>query len=265
MDPCRDQREKEYCKHLGIDALFYFFPAHSHFHQNIKQDILEIEGIQYGITSNGAAVYRLSDRKCLKQSRLSGDSVKEILACTEKEEVVFEAFIKGKPYAQKEYVADPVSFGATERAIPYIQSTREPVADMENFIRENQEMLDCLDIVVKSEEKKRDLWKTLRENVKDVYITSSVPQLLEISHRDSGKDAGIRFLLEYLGLDREGLAAFGDGDNDKELLAYARLGIAMENASPECKSAADWIPPSNVRDGVAWGIEKLLGIVSVEV
>ena len=209
-------------------------------------------------------MYRLSDRKCLKQSKLSGDSVNEILACAEKEEVVFEAFIKGKPYAQKEYVEDPVSFGASERAIPYIQSTREPVADMENFIRENQEMLDCLDIVVKSEEKKRDLWKTLQENVKDVYITSSVPQLLEISHRDSGKDAGIRFLLEYLGLNREGLAAFGDGDNDKELLAYARIGIAMENASPECKRTADWIAPSNDRDGVAWGIEKLLGIGSFE-
>ena len=248
----------------ALDAGIQVVAASGRSLDSLPKDILEIKGIQYGITSNGAAVYRLSDRKCLKQSRLSGDSVKEILACTEKEEVVFEAFIKGKPYAQKEYVEDPVSFGATERAIPYIQSTRDPVADMEKFIQENQEMLDCLDIVVKSEEKKRDLWKTLRENVKDVYITSSVPQLLEISHRDSGKDAGIRFLLEYLGLDREGLAAFGDGDNDKELLAYARIGIAMENASPECKRTADWIAPSNDRDGVAWGIEKLLGIGSFE-
>ena len=180
------RRNREAIK-KALDAGIQVVAASGRSLDSLPKDILEIEGIQYGITSNGAAVYRLSDRKCLKQSRLSGDSVNEILACAEKEEVVFEAFIKGKPYAQKEYVADPVSFGATERAIPYIQSTREPVADMENFIRENQEMLDCLDIVVKSEEKKRDLWKTLRENVKDVYITSSVPQLLEISHRDSGK------------------------------------------------------------------------------
>ena len=153
----------------ALDAGIQVVAASGRSLDSLPKDILEIKGIQYGITSNGAAVYRLSDRKCLKQSRLSGDSVKEILACTEKEEVVFEAFIKGKPYAQKEYVEDPVSFGATERAIPYIQSTRDPVADMEKFIQENQEMLDCLDIVVKSEEKKRDLWKTLRENVKDVY------------------------------------------------------------------------------------------------
>jgi hypothetical protein len=38
----------------------------------------------------------------------------------------------------------------------------------------------------------------------------------------------------------------------------------MENASPECKRAADWIAPSNDRAGVAWGIEKLLGIESFE-
>ena len=57
---------------------------------------------------------------------------------------------------------------------------------------------------------------------------------------------------------RECLAAFGDGDNDREMISYARVGVAMGNASPECKKAADWIAPSNEEDGVAWGIEKLL-------
>ena len=225
---------------------------------SLPGDILEISGIRYGITSNGAAVYRLSDRKCLSQCKLTKESVREILKYTEGQDTAFEAFIEGKPYAQREYVEDPVRFGATERAISYIQSTREPVEDMTEFICGRQDILDCLDIIVKSEEKKRELWKTLQENVKDVYITSSVPQLLEISHRDSGKEAGIRFLLDYLGLEREGLAAFGDGDNDREMLSYARIGVAMGNASVECKKAADWIAPSNAEDGVAWGIEKLL-------
>ena len=38
---------------------------------SLPEDILAISGIQYGITSNGAAVYRLSDRKCLKQCKLT--------------------------------------------------------------------------------------------------------------------------------------------------------------------------------------------------
>ena len=51
--------------------------------------------------------------------------------------------------------------------------------------------------------------------------------------RDAGKHTGAAFLLDHLGLDREELAAFGDGDNDAELLAFAGIGIAVENASPE--------------------------------
>ena len=113
---------------------------------------------------------------------------------------------------------DPVSFGASERAIPYIQSTRKPVADMETFIRENQDKLDCLDIVVKNEEKKRDLWKNSSGKCKRCVYHFFGPSAFGDFSQRFGKDAGIRFLLEYLGLNREGLAAFGDGDNDKDSL-----------------------------------------------
>ena len=105
---------------------------------------------------------------------------------------------------------------------------------------------------------KHKLWKNLRENVRDVYITSSVRQLLEISHRDAGKESGAKFLLEYLGLTREELAAFGDGDNDSGLLQYAGIGFAVANASPECRDAADEIVASNDDNGVAQGINKIL-------
>ena len=60
----------------------------------------------------------LSDRKCLKQCKLTKESVREILKYTERQETAFEAFIEGKPYAQKEYVEDPVRFGATHRLFP---------------------------------------------------------------------------------------------------------------------------------------------------
>ena len=65
--------------------------------------------------------------------------------------------------------------------------------------------------MVKSEEYKRQLWKTLEKQARHVYITSSVKQLLEISDVNAGKDAAARFLIEYLGMTREELAGFGDG------------------------------------------------------
>lgn len=227
---------------------------------SLPEEILKIPGIRYAITSNGAAVYDLVEKKCLCQYKMTQESVEEILACLEAEDVVFETFIDGKPYAEQAYVEDPVRFGAAERAIPYIQKTREPVEGMQGFIKSHRTELDCIDVVVKSEEQKQKLWKTLEKRAEDVYITSSVCQLLEISHRNAGKESAVKFLTELLGIAREELAAFGDGHNDSGLLRYAGIGFAVGNASAECMDAADRIVSSNDADGVAEGIESILSV-----
>ena len=245
---------------------------------SLPAEITDIKGIRYAITSNGAAVYDLRERKCLRQFKMTPASAEDILRHTEPErmkdaygeaagmsevemseiEISYEAFIDGKAFAESRYVADPVRFGAMPQAISYIQDTRAPVEDMRTFICEHKSELDCIDLVVKNEDMKRKLWKNLQESVRDVYITSSVRQLLEISHRDAGKESGAKFLLEYLGLAREELAAFGDGDNDSGLLQYAGIGFAVANASLECRDAADEIVASNDDNGVAQGINKIL-------
>ena len=144
------------------------------------------------------------------------------------------------------------------QAISYIQATRTPIEDMRAYIQEHKSELDCIDLVVKNEDMKHKLWKNLQKNIRDVYITSSARQLLEISHRDAGKESGAAFLMEYLGLKSEELAAFGDGDNDSGLLKYAGLGFAVANASSGCRAAADQIVASNDDNGVAQGIRKIL-------
>ena len=227
---------------------------------SLPGEVMEIPGIRYAITSNGAAVYDLKEGVCLRQYKLKAEAVQDILRWTQGEDVTFEAFIDGKPYAEKAYVEDPVRFGAMPRSIPYIQGTRKPTEDMRSFIREHEGELDCIDVVVKSEEYKRRLWKTLEKQVRDVYITSSVKQLLEISDVNAGKDTAAEFLIGYLGLTREELAGFGDGHNDSGLLRYAGIGFAVANASEECREAADRMVASNDEDGVAEGIDYILKV-----
>lgn len=235
---------------------------------SLPAGITEIRGIQYAITSNGAAVYDLRERKCLRQFKMTPESVDDILQYTgpermrgeytKEEEISYEAFIDGRAFAESRYVAAPVRFGAMPQAISYIQATRTPIEDMRAYIQEHKSELDCIDLVVKNEDMKHKLWKNLQKNIRDVYITSSARQLLEISHRDAGKESGAAFLMEYLGLKSEELAAFGDGDNDSGLLKYAGLGFAVANASSGCRAAADQIVASNDDNGVAQGIRKIL-------
>ena len=54
------------------------------------------------------------------------------------------------------------------------------------------------------------------------------------------------------------IAAFGDGDNDADMLRIVGLGVAVAGASPDCLAAADFIAASNDEDGVAQGIYHIL-------
>lgn len=226
----------------------------------LPKDVVSVPGIEYAITSNGAAVYYIPTGKCLHEYKLTEASVSDILEVSSSYPVALEAFIDGTAYAEADYVNNPVGFGATPQAIPYIQSTRNPIHQMPSFLRRHQNQIDSIDVVVGNLRTKKEIWTKLDQTSKDIYITSSVSQLIEISHKNAGKHSGLRFIRDYLHLAPEQTAAFGDGDNDVDLLNAAGIGIAMENASPKCKSAADAVTLHHDLDGVAWGIKHILHI-----
>ena len=66
----------------------------------------------------------------------------------------------------------------------------------------------------------------------------------------SGKSAGIRRYLEEHGLDRSEIMAFGDGENDIDMLKFAGIGVAMGNSSDLVKAAADYVTDTIDNDGI---------------
>lgn len=174
--------------------------------------------------------------------------------------MTYEAFIKGQAFASTEYIRHPEKYGATEHSLAYVKKTRLLKDDIKGFILEHCHELDSLDIVVGDEELKKDIMDRIRKATDEVYMTSSISQLLEISYKDAGKKSGVKFLTEYLGLSRENVAAFGDADNDTDMIEYAGVGIAMENAAPHLKQIADHITLHHDKDGVAYAFRNILNI-----
>lgn len=72
------------------------------------------------------------------------------------------------------------------------------------------------------------------------------------------KAVGIEVLLKELGITKDEVMAFGDADNDIEMIKYVGVGVAMGNAIAEVKEAADLITDDNEHDGVAAAIEKYI-------
>ena len=90
-----------------------------------------------------------------------------------------------------------------------------------------------------------------------LYISKSLPYFLEFAADGVTKGAGLDFLAHRMGFTREETIAFGDGENDVELVEWAGYGIAVENAHERVKAVADWICPSAENEGVAQVLESL--------
>jgi Cof subfamily protein (haloacid dehalogenase superfamily) len=91
-----------------------------------------------------------------------------------------------------------------------------------------------------------------------LYISKSLPYFLEFASPDVTKAAGLDFVSEHVGFTREGTVAFGDGENDIELVEWAGYGVAVANAHERVKEAADFVCPSVDEEGVAQVLEAFL-------
>ena len=82
-------------------------------------------------------------------------------------------------------------------------------------------------------------------------IFKSQATYLEVMSKEASKANAVKFLIEMYKIDKENIIAIGDNYNDKGMIQFAGLGIAMGNAPEEIKLAADYVTDTNNNDGVA--------------
>jgi hydroxymethylpyrimidine pyrophosphatase-like HAD family hydrolase len=80
--------------------------------------------------------------------------------------------------------------------------------------------------------------------------------LIELAAHGITKATGLAEVAERLGVPAERVIAFGDMPNDVEMLRWAGHGVAMANAHPAVRAAADEITGPNTEDGVAQVLER---------
>ncbi len=78
---------------------------------------------------------------------------------------------------------------------------------------------------------------------------------------DGGKADGIARWCAAQGVDIADVIAFGDAENDITMLRAAGTGVALGNATPEAKAAADYVTDDIDADGV-WNALVHLGVIA---
>ncbi len=101
----------------------------------------------------------------------------------------------------------------------------------------------------------------LRERYGDrADIYRSDPYFIEVMPQGVDKGAALGKLLAIIGAGWEDTVCCGDGYNDISMIRQAAVGVAMANAQPEVRAAADYVAPGNDEDGLVQVIERFIGL-----
>jgi Cof subfamily protein (haloacid dehalogenase superfamily) len=92
-----------------------------------------------------------------------------------------------------------------------------------------------------------------------LFVTRSLPHYVEVGGLEGTKASALEFLCELWGVDPARAIAFGDADNDVDMLRFVGHGVAVGGMTDEVREAADAVAPPVNEDGVALYLERLLG------
>lgn len=100
--------------------------------------------------------------------------------------------------------------------------------------------------------------KEITKNIKDVVVTSSSPNNVEINSIDAQKGIALLQYAKKRNISPDEIMAIGDNLNDYSMIRDAGVGVAMKNAIPAIKEIAQIETDNNANDGVAQIIEKTI-------
>ena len=89
-------------------------------------------------------------------------------------------------------------------------------------------------------------------------IYRSEPFFIEVMPQNVDKATSLDRMLEMIGLTKENAICCRDGFNDISMIKYAGVGVAMGNAQPAVKEAADYITATNDEDGLIQVIDEFI-------
>ncbi len=226
----------------------------------LPRAIMDIPGIRYAITSNGAVTYDIKEQKVLHSDYLDAGIARDVLSRIPRDEILVEIFRKGRLLVERRFIHAlqdyPIHFMDMEILIRLFQE----VEDLSEFTREHGDGIEKINIPFVPPQWQEPLWERFSQ-FPSITLTSSVKHNMEINQADTSKGVALKRFCENLHIPPENVMAFGDNGNDIEMLQYAGLSFAMGNGTQGAKEAAKLVTLASDEDGVAQAIEKyVLGI-----
>ena len=236
---------------------------------------LEIGANRYLISGNGSVVYGIQEKEILYNKFLSKAQVLNIIKMCKDNSIYCNV------YTENEIIAESLNYNILFYYRENANKDEEKrtkiniVNDMYKYIESSQvekylkiTVCDDSQLIFNSILRKLktisdvdvlDVSHMSRKIIKDGTERIQIEYFYtEITNRNVNKWEAIKYIIEKDGIAPEEVVGIGDNINDKEMIEYAGLGVAMGNSSPDVKAVAKIVVADNNSDGVAEAIKKYI-------
>jgi Cof subfamily protein (haloacid dehalogenase superfamily) len=239
----------------AIKKGIHVVPATGRTLYDIPEFLRKFPGIKYMITSNGAEVRDIETGDVMCSSPVPLKLAYKVLAAAVENHVYTEVYSGGKAYIQRSLRSEKLE-KSPMFSLFRLLSKREETESLADFISQNPAQLEKIELLAESAE----AGKAVSEKLKNLplMVTTSGMNSVEITSCGTSKAVGLKYLCGILNIKPDEVMAIGDSMNDMEMLDFAGISAAVENADEELKAIASFITKSNNECGVAFAIEKYL-------
>lgn len=206
----------------------------------------------YVVSYNGSSVYDTKTKETVFQQLLSEELSKDILNHLGQYDVVPMVVIEDRIYVTDAFFDIDYPLPTGIKTVVEYESRMAPfkVTEVDDFNEVVDRPLNKI-LLAGRPDYLAENWEAISAPY-DGQATSSFSTPFYFEFTDVGVDKAraLNEFLPTLGIEAENVIAFGDGQNDRSIIEFAGVGVAMANAVPEILELADEVTKSNDEDGI---------------
>ena len=203
------------------------------------------------ICFGGSMVRRMNGETLLHRTLERGSSV-EVLEWAADRDLHARVFVDGRVVTSRD----------TPAALRHMRRSEWPdvfvVDSPADWLRESEEEPTKLVLVDRPGDVERWLEEARAAFAGRLFVTRSLPHYVEVGGLEGTKSRALESLCELWGIDPRRVIAFGDAENDVDMLRFVGHGVAVGGMTEEVREAADAVAPPVDEDGVASYLEGLM-------
>ena len=242
----------------AAEAGIEIVPATGRFYAGMPDFIRELPFVRYAITINGAQVLDSVTGESVYRAEIPLADAVAMMEYLDRLPVIYDCYMDGWGWMTASLQAKAAEYAPTPHNLKMLIELRRAVPELKAHLRATGRDVQKVQAFFHDLDLRARTIDELGRMFPDTAITTSITNNMEINSRDAQKGKALVALARKLGIDPAETVAFGDDMNDLSMIEDAGVGVAMGNAAPGLKRAADRVTLTCDENGVAAEIARIL-------